>query len=83
MGIIIKVDISIQKAEGYNIIIEPDFSGLSKALSDIFASADKFMLVFDSNTEIIIKRFFCKMWVVLERRCIHLHLRQVKKVKIF
>ena len=51
MGIIIKVDISIQKAEGYNIIIEPDFGGLSKALSDIFASADKFMLVFDSNTE--------------------------------
>ena len=51
MGRIIKVDISIQKAEGYNIIIEPDFGGLSKALSDIFASADKFMLVFDSNTD--------------------------------
>ncbi|MGP1403069.1 MAG: 3-dehydroquinate synthase [Catonella sp.] len=60
MGKILKVDISSKGKDDYNIVIESDFNKLSGLLSEIFVSCNKFMLVFDSNTEKYFKEILLK-----------------------
>ena len=47
----LEVEINKKDKEVYNIVIEPDFNKLPEILVNIFSSCNKFMLVFDSNTE--------------------------------
>ena len=51
MSKILEVEINSKGREAYNIVIEPDFNKLPELLVNIFSSCNKFMLVFDSNTE--------------------------------
>ena len=60
MGRIIKVNISSQAVDGYDIIIESDFNKLTDFLSSVYASCNKFMLVFDSNTDKYYKNMVCQ-----------------------
>lgn len=60
MSRILKVDISSKGTDDYNIVIEPDFGKLTRLISETFISCDKFMLVFDSNTEKYYKEIIWK-----------------------
>ena len=51
MGKILNVEINSGVDDSYNIVIEPDFIKLADILSVVFATCNKFMLVFDSNTD--------------------------------
>lgn len=57
MSKILNVDISSKSKGSYNIVIEPNFNKLSALLLEVFSSCNKFMLVFDSNTD----KYFKKM----------------------
>ena len=47
MGKILNVEINSGVDDSYNIVIEPDFIKLADILSVVFATCNKFMLVFD------------------------------------
>lgn len=51
-----KVEISSKENKTYEIVVEPNFDKLPELLSEVFLSCNKFMLVFDSNTD----RYFRK-----------------------
>jgi 3-dehydroquinate synthase len=51
MSKILSVEINSGVDDSYNIVIEPDFIKLADILSVVFATCNKFMLVFDSNTD--------------------------------
>ncbi|MGP1568561.1 MAG: 3-dehydroquinate synthase [Peptoanaerobacter stomatis] len=64
MSKILEVEINSKGREAYNIVIEPDFNKLPELIVNIFSSCNKFMLVFDSNTE---KYFKEKILQILNR----------------
>lgn len=55
MSRILEVKFSQDREEKYNIVIESDFNKLPELILDIFSSCSKFMLIFDSNTELYFK----------------------------
>ena len=51
MSKILKVEINSGIGDSYDIVIEPDFIKLADKLSEVFAACNKYLLVFDSNTD--------------------------------
>ena len=47
----LKVEISSKESKSYDIVVESNFDKLPELLSEVFLSCNKFMLVFDSNTD--------------------------------
>ena len=51
----LEVKISSKEEKSYNIVIEQAFDKLPDLLLEVFSSCNKFMLVFDSNTDFYFK----------------------------